>query len=291
MIPIKSLVTTSGLLLACVASAHAEALSWEIDSGFSGVADSRFKGPSTHGDVKAADFGFRAVASAPTRGGPLVRAGFDWQRFNFVLPESALLPNTLQSLALVVGADFQAGEAWLFRLEAMPGLYAGNTDFRLESFNVPVILGGSYFVSADLQLIAGIEVDFNARYPVLGAVGLRWKFAPDFVLNAVLPNPRIEYNYGKALTFYAGGDIRTATYRVDSDFGRAHGLPRLGNSIIDYTQIRLGGGASWSVNSNLTLEMEAGVVPIQEFDFHRAGVNVKSDGTPAYGAISLKAKF
>jgi hypothetical protein len=47
-------------------------------------------------------------------------------------PKGAPLPNTLQSLALVVGADFQFGDAWLFRLELQPGFYGDGTDLRAE---------------------------------------------------------------------------------------------------------------------------------------------------------------
>ena len=39
-----------------------------------------------------------------------------------------------------------------------------------------------------LQFVAGIELDVNRKYPVLGAIGVRWKFAPKLVLNAVRDN-------------------------------------------------------------------------------------------------------
>ncbi len=284
------------LSLACASAllslqASAGDLSWESEAGFSAVADSGFKGRSFRGDVNGTDFGLRAVASKQIGAGPLIRAGIEWQRYDFGLPNRAPLPDTMQSLALVVGADFQIGEAWLFRLEATPGFYSGNTEFRFGSFNIPVLVGGSYFVSADLQFVAGIELDVNRKYPVLGAVGLRWKFAPGFVLNAVLPNPRLEYSFSKSLTGYIGADLRETTYRMDSEFGRSRGRRKLDGAIVDYTQIRIGAGVTWSVDSHVTLECEAGVVAVHDFDYHRAEVGVSSTGLPAYGGISLKAAF
>ena len=281
---------------ACVSAlvsvpALAGEISWETEAGFSGVADSSFKAKSFRGDASEVDFAFRAVASKQLGAGPLIRLGVEWQRYDFGLPDRAPLPDTMQSLAVVVGADFQVGEAWLFRLEATPGFYSGNTEFRFGAFNIPVLVGGSYFVSADLQFVAGVEVDVNRKYPVLGALGLRWKFAPGFVLNAVLPNPRLEYSFSKALTLYVGADLRETTYRMDSEFGRSRGRRKLDNAIVDYTQIRVGAGASWSVNSHLILECEGGVVPVHDFDYHRAEVGVRSTGVPAYGGISLKAAF
>lgn len=287
------------LAMACAAADDAVALndstrpavSWEIEFGASAVADSKFKWESFRGDVNELDFGVHAVAATRLKDGPQVRFGIDWQHRGFGLPADAPLPNTLQSFAAIVGMDFQLGDAWLFRLELQPGFYGDGTDLRTRDLNVPLILGGSYFVSADLQFVAGIGLDFNRKYPLLGGAGLRWKFAPQFVLNAILPSPRFEYEFNKSLTLYAGGDFQGATYRMDGDFGRAHGVRRLDDAIADYYQIRVGAGASWSVRENATFEFEVGVVPKHEFDFHRADIRVHSTGVPVYGGFSFKAEF
>ena len=287
----KSSRVTLLFALLCAAAPALAGVSWESEASFSAVADSTFRARMFRDDVSEANFGFRAVASTQFGRGPLIRAGVEWERYDFGVPDRAPLPDTMQSFALVVGADFQIGEAWLFRLEASPGFYSGGTDFRAGDFNVPVIFGGSYFVSADLQFVAGIEVDVNRKYPVLGAVGLRWKFAPGLVLNAVLPNPRLEYSFTKSLTAYLGGDLRETTYRMDSAFGRSRGRRKLDSAIVDYTEIRVGVGATWNVTSHLTLEGEAGVVPVHDFDYHRANVGVRTSSVPAYGGVSLKAAF
>ena len=278
-------------VVASLLTSPAFAVSWETGVNFSAIADSKFESRSLRGDVNEIDFGVRAIASHQFGGGPLFRMGIEWQRYDFSRPHHAPIPDKLQSLGLVVGADFQFGEAWLFRLEATPGFYQGGTDLDADGFNVPVLLGGSYFVSADLQFIAGIELDVNRKYPVLGAVGVRWKFAPKMVLNAVLPTPRLEYSFSKSLTGYVGADIRETTYRMESDFGRSRGQRKLDRAIVDHTQLRIGAGVTWKISSNFTVEAEAGIVAFHELNYHRAEVGVKSDGYPAYGAISLKAAF
>jgi hypothetical protein len=78
---------------------------------------------------------------------------------------------------------------------------------------------------------------------------------------------------------------------MDGNFGTRHDIQRLDDSVVDYTQIRIGGGTSWKIAPAITLEMEAGVVPVQEFDFHRAEVNARSTGFPPYGGLSIKAAF
>ena len=277
--------------VASLLASSALAVSWETEAHFSAVADSKFESRSIRGDGSAVDFGIRAAASHQFGSGPLFRLGIEWQRYDFNAPHRLTVPDKLQSLALVVGADFQIGEAWLFRLEATPGFYHGGTELSADGFNVPVLFGGSYFVNADLQFVAGIELDVNRKYPVLGAIGVRWKFAPKFVLNAVLPTPRLEYSFSKSLAGYIGADLRETTYRMDNDFARTRRQRKLNNAVVDYTQIRIGAGATWNINSTFTLEAESGVVAFHELNYHRAEVGVKSDGYPAYGGISLKAAF
>ena len=98
-------------------------------------------------------------------------------------------------------------------------------------------------------------------------------------------------SFSKSLLLYAGGDLQDGSYRMQGNFGDIHGVPSLNNAIVDYTQIRFGGGASWKIRPELTLEIEAGVVPVQEFDFHRADIKARSTETPAYGGLVLKAAF
>ena len=233
----------------------------------------------------------RDVISTRLGEGPLLRVGFDWQRFFFALPDRAPLPNTLQSLSAVVGFDMQLFESWLVRIEAQPGFYSGSGDFSARDFNVPVIIGGSYVASADLQWIAGVSVDVNRSIPVFPAVGMRWKFADQWVLNAVLPRPRLQYAWSKELTLYAGADVRAATFRVSRDFGDTHGDSRLNRAVVDLTEIRAGVGASWKVSSWLQADLETGVVAYRDFDFHRADHNYQSKGAAAYGQLVIGAKF
>jgi hypothetical protein len=106
-----------------------------------------------------------------------------------------------------------------------------------------------------------------------------------------LPTPRIEYSLNKSLTLYAGADFRGDTFRVSGDFGSEHGIPKLDGAVVDYTEVRVGAGATWKINNNVTLEIESGAVLVDEFDFDRAEVRYRSLQTPPYGGISLKTTF
>ena len=265
--------------------------SWESELRFGRVGEAQFQERSTKGDLDAIDLGASHVLSVQARDGLLLRFGVEWERYTFGRPDALRVPERLQSASLVIGADLQVGEAWIFRLDFQPGFYSGGSDLRASDFNVPVTLGGSYFVSADLQLVAGISVDLNRKYPVLPGVGFRWKFAEDWVLDAILPTPRLEYSLTKSALLYLGADFKGGTYRVDGNFGQSRGKPVLDGAVVDYTQIRVGVGVSWKVTSSMTFDLEVGCVPVHDFDFHRADVGVKAEEIPIYGSVGFKARY
>ncbi|MEP6670309.1 MAG: DUF6268 family outer membrane beta-barrel protein [Chthoniobacter sp.] len=265
--------------------------SFESDFSFAIVGTSNFELRAHSGDVDAYNLGSRNVLSYKAREGFLVRFGFELQRYNFGVPSDLALPSKLQAASLVIGTDLQLGDAWIIRLEVQPGYYGGSTKLRAGNFDAPFVVGASYFVSSDLQLVAGLSIDVERKYPVLPGIGFRYKYNADVVLDFILPTPRIEYTLNKSVLLYAGGDVQSNTYRVDSDFGTAHGLTKLNDAWVDYTQIRIGGGATWKISPEVTLELEAGVVPVQEFDFHRANIRTSGNDIPPYGGVVLRAAF
>ena len=274
------------------ASAADFAPSWESQFRFSIVGDTEFTDGEHEGDdASALDFRLRAVASFPGGSNFLLRAGVDFEQNHFDAPHGLALPDVLQMASLVFGADVQIGEAWILRLEIQPGFYSGDTSLREDDFNVPITFGASFFVSADLQLVAGVSVDVNRKYPVLPGIGVRWKVASDWVVNGILPNPRLEYTVNENILLYAGADFRVGTFRTDDDFGSSRRHPKLKDAVVDYTQIRAGLGASWKVSPAATVELEAGFVPAYQLNYHRAEFRMRADDLPPYGGINVKLKF
>ena len=282
----------ASLALCQSVSAADSSLSWESQFRFSIVGDADFTdGSNLRDDVSSLDFRLRAVASLPAGANVLLRIGGDFEQIRFDAPASAVIPDELQIASLVLGADIQAGEAWIIRLEIQPGFYSGGTSLRSEDFNVPITLGASYFVSADLQLVAGVSVDVNRKCPVLPGVGLRWKLASDWVLNGILPNPRLEYSVNDSVLLYAGADVRFGSFRTEEDFGRIRHDNSLNEAVVEYTQIRAGLGASWKISPAATIEVEAGFVPVNELNYHRAEFRMRSEDLPPYGGINVRLKF
>ena len=266
-------------------------ISWESNLDMSGVARSTFEGERTVRKVDSLEASVRAIGAYQVKDGAEIRFGLEFERHSFGLSDKTPLPDELQAFHLTLGTDLQLGHAWLVRFEIQPGFYWGDDGIRARDFSYPMLLGASYFVSSDLQLVAGVSYNPERKYPVLPGIGFRWKFATDWVLDAVLPTPRLEYSLSKSVTLYAGADLKDDTYRVSGTFGRDHGNPSLNNAVVDYSEVRVGGGATWKINNSFTFEAELGCELVDEFDFDRANVKYRSVQTPPYGGISLKAAF
>ena len=220
----------------------------------------------------------------------VLRLGVEWERFSFGMPANSLLPNTLQSGALIIGLDTRFGDSILVRMEAHPGFY-GTNHFGWDEVNMPFLVGGTYIYSPNIQFIAGVQVDAEAKYPVLPAAGMRWRIARNWVLNAVAPDPRLEYEASRNLTVYLGANIKATNYRVDEDFGSAQGNPELNHAVLTYSEVRAGLGADWKITPIVTLSAEAGYQPYRTFYFYRTDVRFHEEDSAPYGMISLHGAF
>ena len=221
----------------------------------------------------------------------ILRLGAEYEIYDFSIPDGAQVPDRLQSAALVIGLDTKFSDSLLFRVEAKPGFYYAN-ELEGRDFNVPFIVGGTYLYSSTLQFVFGIGVDFEGQYPVLPGGGVRWKFAPQWVLNATLPTPRLEYEVNRNLMIYAGAQVLSKNFRVGDDFVGDRSDPgELNHAILSYTEIRTGGGLTWKIGEACRLTVEGGYLPYRQFDYHRADIRYKSDGGAPYASISLHAAF
>jgi hypothetical protein len=221
----------------------------------------------------------------------VLRLGFEYEQFSFGLSNNAPLPNTLQSVAAIVGIDTQFSDSILARFEITPGVYSQAFRAGSNDFNMPFEIGGTYIYSPDLQLVLGVSIDVERKYPVIPGGGIRWRFQPKWLLNAVAPTPRLEYEWNKNLTLYLGATLKQTNFRVSNDFGRVHGIPRLNHAVLTYSEVRTGVGFDWKLTSWLSVNAEAGYQPYRTFDFYRANVRFSEDGSAPYGMIALHGAF
>ena len=279
--------------VALVESQSSFSFDFQVEQTFAGDGDLR---RGEHGNLfirnfHESDSRIHFILTPMTKIG-ILRLGVQTERYSFGYGSNAPIPNRLHSTAMVLGLDTELSDAFLIRLEMDPGYYGVDfDDFGQDTFNIPVIIGGTYIRSSSLQFVFGIGFDALRKYPVLPGGGIRWKFAPQWTLNAVVPTPRLEYEPNSNLLLYAGADIRATSYRVEKDFGTLRGNPALNHAAITYEEVRVGGGLDWKLTPAVKLTFEGGVIPYRNFDFHRTDVRYHQDGGAPYGMVALHAAF
>jgi hypothetical protein len=264
------------------------------------------QGSSSLGNVSNIYSHFDYVVSPQVKEGLLLRFGVDFERNSFGLPASAPLPNTLQSVNAIIGADMAIGDKILLRAEAHPGIYSDFVDVTGSDFDMPVQIGGTYLYSKDLQLILGVQIDLKSEFPLIGLPGFRWQFADKWVLSAIPPKPQLQYELTNSVTLYAGAEIIGGTYHLNDQFGSSHanvqgpGGGNLNGNIVDYNEDRVGAGVTWKFTPNLSLDLSGGYIAYRQLDVHpdHIGYDLKSttfhnnvgDGAP-YGEMGISGSF
>ena len=249
-----------------------------------------------HGNLVISDFHetqgmVRFVLTPMTKIG-ILRLGLQTERYSFSFGGNAAIPDHLHSTNLIIGLDTEFSDSFLIRIEAQPGFYGTDfDDFGRDTFNVPFLIGGTYIYSSNLQFVFGIGVDALRQTPVLPGGGVRWKFAPQWTLNAVVPTPRLEYEPNSNLLFFAGADLRLTSYRVEKNFGTLRGDRSLNHASISYEEARLGAGLEWKLSTATKFSFEGGYIPFRNFDFHRTQVRYHQDGGAPYARIGFHAAF
>lgn len=222
----------------------------------------------------------------------ILRLGAAYERFGFGLPERVQLEDTLQSVSAVIGLDTQFSDSILVRFEAQPGLYGTADSLDGDTFQIPFVVGGTYIYSSDLQFVLGVSVNFDRQFPVFPGGGVRWRLASQWVLDAVLPTPRLEYEANPNLMLYLGADLKGSTFRTDENFGtREAGDARLNNAVMDYTEVRAGAGMEIKLSPEVQLSLEGGYIPYREFDYHRTNVRYHHEEGAPYARVALHAAF
>ncbi len=274
-------------------SARTSDLSMTFDADYGFAAGSKaHTGGHDLGYVSEQNSSVKFVASPELTKDLLLRTGFNWERISFGLPGNAPLPNTLQQISALIGFDYQIDEHWLMRMELAPGVYSDFEDLSWCDVNAPLLLGGSYLVDSDLQWFLGLRVDVRSRYWLVPAAGVRWKFADEWTLNLLFPNPRVEYELNKRVTFYLGGRMLGGTYRLADNFATSHGMdPRANQAMLDFMELRAGPGVSWRALPVLTVEAEAGCMLYREFEFSNPHMYIRSNNPAPYAQISCRMSF
>ena len=216
--------------------------------------------------------------------------GLWWERFGFGVTAGTPIPNTVQTLALELGNNWEFADRWSLRTSLRPGLQSDFDDISASDLNATALFALAYVQSTNLTWIAAVTVDPRRDIPAIGGLGVRWRFAENWTLSAVLPKPTVEYQLGSGWTTYAGGELVGGAWRVGESFGTRTGRPALNDQTITFREIRVGAGLSKLWTQNITVGIEAGWVIDRRFVYGKANLQLNGDGAP-YVGITLSGRF
>ncbi len=208
---------------------------------------------------------------------------------------NAPVPTSLQSLGGVVAIEnVQQGEVGAF-LRVAPGIYYSDIDqVSFGNFNAPVALGAILPVGKKFFVLVGADFNVLAKYPVYPILGVVWLIANNLRVQGTPPDPRLIYSVNEQLDLFVGGEIQGDNYKRGSNPNYRQQDQRFNGAIIDYSEFRVGGGATYSPNKKVDLDIDfAGGWDFgQTFNYYRGdgSKQFETRGAP-YARISVTSKF
>jgi opacity protein-like surface antigen len=272
-------------------ASHKIKVSQELNAEFGYVVGSTIRGGGARlNSVDEQNAHLKYILSPQVTKNLLLRFGVEWQRLSFGVPDRAPVPDVLQQVSAIIGFDHPLGDRWIMRAEIQPGIYSDFQDVSARDVNAPLLAGAVFVVNADLQWFLGLRVNVRSQFPILPAVGVRWRFADEWTLNLVMPKPRLEYDVNERLKANFGFGIEAGTFKVGDHFGDDCGRPNLNHATVDYLEVRVGPGFSWKIKPNVTVEADAGYLVYRQFNFFDQDITFRSDSAP-YIQLGCRVRF
>jgi opacity protein-like surface antigen len=217
-----------------------------------------------------------------------LRLGLAYERFDFG-STSAPVPNHLQAIVGVVGAEYMHGSDVGAFFQLRPGFYFEN-QIGISSFDVPITLGAIFVVQdKKLYLFGGTYVSFlRGEFPVLPLAGVIWILSDHVRLMGIVPDPRLIYSPNDKLDLWVGGEFVGSSFRTDRNDNIRPG--KLSGAQVDFADYRAGVGLTYPFSKNFQLDAGVGYSIQRNFDFARAGETYRTDPSP-YVRLQLSASF
>lgn len=265
----------------------------DVSLRYSYVGDSKLKsGASGNMGEQTSQFGYGL--KIPLRDDLALHWGFNYNRLDFGQPAGSPLPDSLQTLSTSLGIDYKIDSEWGVFGAVSPriGLVDNWNNVESDNFDMSGAFGATYDPAKDLSIRFGLAINpGTSSIPVLPLVGVRWKFEDDWTLNFGFPRTAIDYQLLPNLRLtpievgFEGGSFHTG-----KTYGDSVGMPQLNNQKLDYTEVRVGIGASYTIVQNVDLGLSSGVVAYRQFDFKNADVSPKVDPAP-YVQLGVRVGF
>jgi hypothetical protein len=217
----------------------------------------------------------------------VLRLGGEWERFGFDHSDGApqFLPGTLQSVAALIALEYRTPGGLGVLVEARPGVFFEH-HVTADSFDVPVKAAAAIPFGDRFAMVLGATYHGFRKNPVIPIGGIFWRITDTLTLNAIPPDPRLEWQVNETTRLWLGGELAGGSFRTDA--GRDD---KLNEAVVTYTDYRAAAGVAWTFANHWSLDVGAGASFYRKWDFHRAEVGVKTDDTAPFVKLSLRGEW
>ena len=249
------------------------------------------RGAATVGDVSLRRFEFSVSGRQPLNAKTIFIPGLAYAHTTIDASPGVPLPSSVQELSVSLGLRGALNEKWAYGTFLRPGFYGDFKNLGSDSFNAPLFLAAFYSASPTLTWTFGAGINAFNDNVVLPAVGVNWKFAPDWQLDVGFPRTAITYTATSHLSFRAGLSVLGGNYRITENLGvPAPGVARLAPTLLDLTEVRVGAGLFYRFASGVELDLDAGTTTLRRFDYPDRNYRLNGDNV-GWLSLALKRRF
>ena len=230
--------------------------------------------------------------------GQATSLGADFGTSAFYLDRSGPipLPEKLESVEAGLSARHRFDDRWSLITRVSVGMAGSAGKFETDGLNAGVFALASYQFSETFSAGAGFVYNsLSESLPVIPVVGVRWDFAPEWSFTLAFPSTRVSWTASERLKLRVSLDLDTGSFHVKEDPRPATigvgGRPDLGDSILDYTAISAGFGASYLLTDSLTLDATLGYNFSRTADFDDRDYKIEADGGAPIVRLGLTYAF
>lgn len=206
------------------------------------------------------------------------------------------LPEHLRKVAATLTYTRRVDERWTGLLVLTPSwnTASGGQWSDGSGFGTMLVAGARWKYSPTLTYSFGVRYDSLARssYRLLPAIGFEWRPGGPWTVAVGFPRTAVSYAVSPALRLAAVVEGAGSTYFVEKDpLPALVGKPSLAESKLEFTEIRTGLNATYSLSKATSIGATAGMVVSRTFDYHSAHYKLKGRDNAAYFSLSARIGF
>jgi len=230
--------------------------------------------------------------------------GASYKGFFFNLPQlkagtKPMIPlrSQLEEIELGVGLRYKYSEKLTLFGEVTGRVASDFVSLNSNDLGIGGKIGLRYAPCGNdsLYYILGIAAESNSNHMVIPEVGVHWEPNDRWTFNLVFPKPEVDFHLNSRITMFANAEGVGGTFRVGTNVGTHTLGPNVGstkynNALLDYSEVRVGGGVRLQLFKNVRLETEAGSTVYRKFEYIRFGQQTSPNNAP-FVETSLKILF